>query len=84
MRRRDGQVSITVADTGIGMTAEETARLFGEFVRIQNDKTQHILGSGLGLSIVRKLARLYDGEVTVESQPDVGSKFTVVLKEPKG
>jgi two-component system, sensor histidine kinase and response regulator len=76
-----GQVTISVADTGIGMTAEECERLFGEFVRIQNEKTRHILGSGLGLSIVRKLARLYDGDVTVESQPDVGSKFTVVLEE---
>ncbi len=78
----DGQqVTITVADTGIGMTPEETARLFGEFVRIRNPQTLHIIGSGLGLSIVKKLAMLYDGDVAVESQPDAGSTFRVVLHD---
>ena len=71
---------ITVADTGIGMTQEEADRLFGEFVRIKNSKTRNILGSGLGLSIVKKLAMLYGGTVSVESQPDVGTTFTVVLR----
>jgi signal transduction histidine kinase len=79
--RRDGDhVVLAVSDTGIGMTAEESRRLFGEFVRIKNEKTRHILGSGLGLSIVRKVASLYDGDVTVKSQPDVGSTFTVTLR----
>jgi signal transduction histidine kinase len=80
LERHDDRVRIVVADTGIGMTREEADKLFGEFVRIRNAKTSGILGSGLGLSIVRKLAQLYDGETTVESQPDVGSTFTVVLK----
>ncbi|MGQ9649895.1 MAG: ATP-binding protein [Phycisphaerae bacterium] len=79
---RSGQVvTIAVADTGIGMSREETARLFGEFVRIKNAKTRSILGSGLGLSIVKRLAMLYDGNATVESEPDIGSTFTVVLKD---
>jgi two-component system sensor histidine kinase/response regulator len=73
-------VTITVADTGIGMTAEDAGRLFQEFVRIKNEKTRNILGSGLGLSIVRKLAVLYGGDVTVRSEPGVGSTFTVVLR----
>lgn len=77
--RNGSQVAIRVTDTGIGMTADEVSRLFGEFVRIKNEKTNQILGSGLGLSIVRKLAQLYGGEVQVESQPDAGSAFTVVL-----
>ena len=72
-------VAITVADTGIGMTAEEAGRLFQDFVRIKNEKTRNILGSGLGLSIVRKLALLYGGGASVESIPDKGSTFTVVL-----
>jgi len=74
-----GKVTIIVADTGIGMTNEEAERLFNDFVRIRNEKTHHIAGSGLGLSIVKKLALLYDGEVQVHSEPDVGSRFTVVL-----
>jgi two-component system, sensor histidine kinase and response regulator len=72
-------VTMVVKDTGIGMSKEETAKLFGEFVRIKNAKTRNIMGSGLGLSIVRKLATLYGGDVTVESQPDVGTTFTVRL-----
>jgi two-component system, sensor histidine kinase and response regulator len=77
---RHGRVVLAVADTGIGMTEEETAKLFGEFVRIKNAKTRAIPGSGLGLSIVKKLAALYDGDVTVASQPDIGTTFTVSLK----
>jgi signal transduction histidine kinase len=82
VRREGGAVVIAVSDTGIGMTKEDAARLFGEFVRIKTDKTRDILGSGLGLSIVRKLAILYGGDVSVTSEPDVGSTFTVVLREP--
>lgn len=72
-------VTLKVADTGIGMSSEETARLFGEFVRIKNDKTRHILGSGLGLSILKKLATVYGGDIKVDSTPDVGTTFTVRL-----
>jgi len=78
--RRDGaRLEIAVADTGIGMSQEEQARLFGEFVRIRNERNREVEGSGLGLSILRRLAGLYDGEVRVESEPDVGTTFTVVL-----
>ena len=80
IKRDDGNVVVAVTDTGIGMTEEETDMLFGEFVRIKNEKTRNILGSGLGLSIVKKLTALYEGEVRVESRPDVGSTFTVTLK----
>lgn len=76
---REGAVVLTIADTGIGMSPEECARLFGEFVRIRNDKTRGIEGSGLGLSIVQRLAHLCGGEVTVASTPDVGTTFTVTL-----
>jgi signal transduction histidine kinase len=79
LAQRDGHMVITVADTGIGMTPEEIGRIFGEFVRIRNERTSQILGSGLGLSIVDKLVRLYGGEVKIESKPDEGTTFTVVL-----
>jgi two-component system, sensor histidine kinase and response regulator len=80
LARSEGGISITVTDTGIGMTPEETARLFGEFVRIKNDQTRNIPGSGLGLSIVKKLAQLHDGQVQVHSEPGRGSTFEVVLR----
>ena len=80
--RRDAErVTIQVTDTGIGMTEENAAKLFTEFVRIRDNLTLHIPGSGLGLSIVRKLATLYAGRATVESAPGMGSTFTVVLQD---
>ncbi|MGF1586392.1 MAG: sensor histidine kinase [Bacteroidales bacterium] len=66
---------ITVKDTGIGMGQSEIPRLFDEFVRIKNEQTKNITGSGLGLSIVKKLTRLYKGEIYVESTPGEGSTF---------
>ncbi len=75
----NGAVAFSVADTGIGMTPEDQSRLFGEFSRIKNDKTRRIEGSGLGLSIVKKLVDQYAGTVTVESTPDVGTTFTVTI-----
>ncbi len=76
----DQRVTIAVADTGIGLTPAEAGKLFNDFVRIKNDRTRDILGSGLGLSLVKKLALMYGGDVGVTSQPDAGSKFTVVLQ----
>ena len=72
-------VLLAVADTGIGMSREEVGRLFGEFVRIRNEKTRDIPGSGLGLSIVRKVVELAGGDVSVESEPGKGTTFTVRL-----
>jgi signal transduction histidine kinase len=79
VERAGSGLRLTVADTGIGLSAEETARLFQEFVRIKNDRTRGIPGTGLGLSIVKKLAQLYGGDVQVHSQPGVGSTFEVTL-----
>ena len=78
-----GGLRVVVADTGIGLTPEEAARLFQEFVRIKNDRTRGIAGTGLGLSIVKKLAQLYGGDVHVQSQPGVGSTFEVTLPQAK-
>jgi signal transduction histidine kinase len=76
----DETVSIAVSDTGIGMTEEERGKLFQDFARIKNEKTKDILGSGLGLSTVKKIAQLYSGSVEVESVPEEGSTFTVLLR----
>ena len=72
-------LKIQCRDTGIGMTEEETDRLFKEFTRIRNEKTKNILGNGLGLSILKKVITLYNGEVNVESKFGQGSEFTVIL-----
>ncbi len=75
----ENEVVIRFADTGIGIKNEDIGNLFNEFVRIKNEKTRNITGSGLGLSIVKKVVQLYFGTITVESKPDVGSVFTVRL-----
>ncbi|MFP4502029.1 MAG: ATP-binding protein [Candidatus Hydrogenedentota bacterium] len=79
--REDDQVRAQVQDTGIGLSEEEAATLFRDFVRIKNEKTKDILGSGLGLSTVKKLALMYGGDITVSSVPDAGSTFTITLKD---
>ncbi|MCK9521552.1 MAG: ATP-binding protein [Proteobacteria bacterium] len=79
VKMSDDAVQISVADTGIGLTPDEEAKLFGEFVRIKNAKTRNIEGSGLGLSTVRKIIQLYNGDIRVDSTPDVGSTFIITL-----
>lgn len=76
----DQEVTVAVTDTGIGLTPAEAAKLFHEFVRIKNRNTLNILGSGLGLSTIKRLAVLYGGDVSVNSEPGVGSTFTVRLQ----
>jgi len=75
----NGILSIRVADTGIGIRPEDRHRLFKEFSRIKTSATRHIEGSGLGLSIIRKIITLYNGTVDVESCEHGGSVFTVKL-----
>jgi two-component system sensor histidine kinase/response regulator len=73
------RVGISVTDTGIGMTPAEMEKLFQDFVRIKNEKTRNITGSGLGLSIVKKLVESYNGKIEVSSTPDQGSIFKVFI-----
>jgi GAF domain-containing protein len=72
-------IEIAVADTGIGMTAEQLGRLFQEFSQAEASTARQYGGTGLGLAITRKLARMMGGDVTVESEPGKGSVFTVRL-----
>jgi signal transduction histidine kinase len=72
-------IELAVADTGIGMTAEQQAKLFEEFSQADRTIAQHFGGTGLGLAITRKLARMMGGDVTVTSEPGKGSVFMVRL-----
>jgi adenylate cyclase len=72
-------VEFAVSDTGIGMTAEQQAKLFQEFSQADSLTARRYGGTGLGLAITRKLARMMGGEVTATSEPGKGSVFTVRL-----
>jgi signal transduction histidine kinase len=72
-------IELAVVDTGIGMTAEQQAKLFEEFSQADAATAQRFGGTGLGLALSRKLARMMGGDVTVTSEPGKGSVFTVCL-----
>src|SRR4029077_16422013 len=72
-------IEVAVADSGIGMTPVQQAKLFEEFSQADRATAQRFGGTGLGLAITRKLARMMGGDVTVTSKPGQGSVFTVRL-----
>ena len=74
-----GMIRLKVRDTGIGMTPEETKRLGEEFYRVKNSKTRSITGTGLGLSLVKKIVASYNGAMEIDSTPGEGSTFQVVI-----
>jgi signal transduction histidine kinase len=74
-----GWVELAVTDNGIGMTAEQQAKLFQDFAQADSLTARRYGGTGLGLAISHKLARMMGGDVTVTSEPGKGSVFTVRL-----
>jgi signal transduction histidine kinase/ActR/RegA family two-component response regulator len=76
------QIYISVADTGIGISAEQQVNIFDPFRQADSSTTRKFQGSGLGLSITRQLCELMGGGIRVESELGVGSKFTVELPLP--
>jgi signal transduction histidine kinase len=90
---KEGEVALRVrkvadgrdwADSGIGMTAEQQAKLFQDFTQADSLTARRYGGAGLGLAISRKLARMMGGDVTVASEPGKGSVFTVRLPSGAG
>jgi len=73
------EVVLTVADTGIGMSAEAMSRLFEAFSQADTSTTRKYGGTGLGLAITRRFCQLLGGDVTVDSTPGQGSRFTIRL-----
>lgn len=76
------QLRVDVADTGIGIAPEERERVFERFYRAQDERVGQITGTGIGLSLARELARIHGGDITLDSEMNKGSVFT--LTAPTG
>jgi two-component system, OmpR family, phosphate regulon sensor histidine kinase PhoR len=72
-------VCIKVSDTGYGIAPEDLERIFTRFYRVKNAQTRYVIGTGLGLPIVKKIVEAHHGHVKVESEIEKGSTFTVQL-----
>lgn len=79
---REGQMLISVKDSGVGMSQEQCGRLFRQYERIDRDSIKNIPGTGLGLYLVKSLVELHGGEISCESAPGQGSAFLVRLPVP--
>ncbi len=79
MARLDSRVSISIEDTGIGIPREHQSRVFERFYVVDKSRSRKLGGTGLGLSIVKHIVLSHKGEIKVESRPEGGSRFTVVL-----
>ncbi len=77
--RENSAIVFQVIDTGIGMTDDQVSRLFGAFSQADDSTTRRYGGTGLGLTISRKFCQMMDGDITVESEFDCGSTFTIRL-----
>jgi len=76
---RKDLIEISVADTGIGISEEDMARLFHEFVQLETPYTKKYRGTGLGLALTKRLVELHGGRIRVQSKPGKGSRFAFTI-----
>ena len=72
-------MEIRITDTGVGIDPEELPKIFDKFYRVKHPKTRAIVGSGLGLSLVKSIVDAHRGTIEVESSPGSGTSFRVLL-----
>jgi signal transduction histidine kinase len=82
LEAREGQLLLSLSDTGIGISEEEAKDLFKKFSQAEGSATRRFEGTGLGLALVKECAQLLGGSVTLQSQPGKGSTFTVRVAAP--
>ncbi len=78
-RGRGEYMEIRVADTGVGIPEEELPKIFDKFYRVKHPKTRQVMGTGLGLAIVKGVVEAHQGTIDVESVPDKGTTFRILL-----
>ncbi len=78
----DGEIRLSVSDTGVGIPTRDLERIFERFYRVDHGRSRSTGGTGLGLSIVRHVASNHQGRVEVDSREGEGSTFTLVLPNP--
>ncbi|MBA4394690.1 MAG: hybrid sensor histidine kinase/response regulator [Desulfobacca sp.] len=79
LKPKNDYLLIRVSDNGIGISREDLSRIFDKFYRVKSEKTRQIVGTGLGLPIVKQLVEAHLGHVEVESQLDQGTTFNVLI-----
>ncbi len=72
-------MEIKVSDTGVGIPEEEIPKIFDKFYRVKNPKTRQVVGTGLGLPIVKGIVEAHQGTIEVDSKPDQGTTFRILL-----
>lgn len=81
MRQLGSQVEVQVADNGVGISAGDITHIFERFYKADKSRNREAGGSGLGLSLVKKIIEIHEGEISVVSEPGVGTTFKVLLNK---
>ena len=79
LKKENTAAVVTVRDNGVGLTPEERERIFDRFYRVDKARARDTGGTGLGLSIVQSVVALHGGEIQVQSEPNMGSEFKIIL-----
>ncbi|PLS01557.1 HAMP domain-containing histidine kinase [Neobacillus cucumis] len=78
-KQEEGEIIVSVADSGMGIPSEHLAKVFNRFYRVDKARSRENGGTGLGLSIAQRLIKKYNGAISIESQEGVGTKVKIVL-----
>ena len=81
-RWENGSMVLDVSDTGIGIPKEDLPRIFERFYRVDKSRSRELGGTGLGLTIVKTIVLMHNGTISVESEKDSGTHFTITIPQP--